>query len=474
VLPSPFQADPGTTYWIQIEASQGAVPPSYAPDWGFAVGTGGNNSHFSFITGSIYQTITQDLAFSLLASDGPTVNISASVSPTGSGSITGTGAYPVGSLVSLLASPAAGWGFVNWTENNFPVAGQPQLQFAASVNRTLVANFVPAYTVTTASWPAYAGRTTGDGIYNSGSMVNVQAISNHGFVFVSWSDGATTALHSFPAEADVLLTAFFESAFNAATFDFDSAPLHSSLPLDLSVNGLNAHFTGNYSIQTADALGFTPAGFFGFCIYPNSVFASDLVIDFSEMLTDFSVLYAVSELACNSSATMRVTGYRDGAFAGTNTTNASPGTYPTATLSITAGAGFNRAVVHWDAAGSGCQDYAPIFLADNVTVTRLAPVGVDNGPSLSGPRLNVPQPSPFRQSTNIVFALVSGGPVDLSVYDVSGRKVRTLVKGTLSPGPHPMTWDGNDDAGCRTGAGVYHISLQAEGRRLTQRVVRTP
>ena len=43
----------GIIYWLQIEASQGLTPYPYywPPDWGFAVGTGGNGSHFRAITG---------------------------------------------------------------------------------------------------------------------------------------------------------------------------------------------------------------------------------------------------------------------------------------------------------------------------------------------------------------------------------------------------------------------------------------
>ena len=60
----------------------------------------------------------------------------------------------------------------------------------------------------------------------------------------------------------------------AVLFDFDSAPLHAPLPLDLTVGGITAHFSatgeGN-SIQEANVLGFTPQGFSGYCIYPSSI-----------------------------------------------------------------------------------------------------------------------------------------------------------------------------------------------------------
>jgi hypothetical protein len=174
-LPSPFLAAAGTTYWVQIEASQGAAAPSYAPDWGLAVGTGGNNSHFRFTTGGSYQVISTDLAFSLLTSGAPTVTISASESPAGTGTISGAGAYPAGSLASLVATPNPGWGFVNWTEGGTQVSTSATYSFTASANRTLVANFDTAYTVVTSASPPYACTVTGAGVYTRNSTVSLVA-----------------------------------------------------------------------------------------------------------------------------------------------------------------------------------------------------------------------------------------------------------------------------------------------------------
>jgi hypothetical protein len=246
--------------------------------------------------------------------------------------------------------------------------------FPVTVNRTLVANFVPAYTITAASYPTYAGSVTGAGVYNEGSTVTLVATPNHGFVFSGWSDGATTATYSFPATGDYPLTAFFVSSPLSVAFDFDSAQAMRPFPLDTMVDGLSAHLTGTgqgYSLQVVGTVGIAPAGFSGQCIFPSSVFASDLIIDFSETLADFSIMYAPQELACDASAIMRVTVYQNGVYVATNTTTAPvPGTYPTGTLTIAAPAGFNRAVVHYDSHGGTCQDWGPIFLADNMIVTR--------------------------------------------------------------------------------------------------------
>ena len=470
-LPSPFQAAGGTTYWVQIEASQGLAPPSFAPDWGLATGTGGNNAHFRFITGGTYQAPLNDLAFSLYASSAPTVTITASESPAGAGVITGAGNYPIGSLVSLSAAANTGWGFVNWTEGVTQVSANPNYSFTATVDRTLVAHFDSAYAVTTSVFPPYGGAVTGAGVYLRGSTVTLAAAPAHGFVFNSWSDGTLTATYQFPAVADVMLAAFVDSAPDAVTYDFDSGPVHTSLPLDLTVTGLTAHFAGDYSIQPVGTLGISPAGFSGLCLWPNSVFASDLVIDFSETLIDFSVLYAVDELACDTSARMRVTGYLDGAFVGTDTMVAVAGTYPSATLSLVAPSGFNRVVVHWDAPGSGCQDYGPIFFADNVTVTRaVVPSGVGI-PAPTVVRLAAPAPNPFRRATTIRFDLPAAGGVRLTLFDVAGRLVRTLVDAPRAAGAQSVTWDGADDSGRAVSAGVYLLRMDVGSTHMSRRVV---
>jgi hypothetical protein len=161
-------------------------------------------------------------------------------------------------------------------------------------------------------------------------------------------------------------------------FDFDSAPLHGSLPLDQSAGGITAHLSASgdgYSIQEAGVLGFTPVGFAGYAVYPNSVFAADLMVAFSAPVSDFSILYAVNELACDSSATLEVTGYAAASFVASNTQSAVPGaTWPTAVLSLSAASGFDNVVVHYKSPPPFACDWGPNFMADNMQVTPLDPI----------------------------------------------------------------------------------------------------
>jgi hypothetical protein len=170
-----------------------------------------------------------------------------------------------------------------------------------------------------------------------------------------------------------LLTA--QMAAQSVLFDFENAAAHSPLPIDVTAGGITASFSSagqGFSIQPANTIGFTPSGFSGNCIYPSSVFAADLRIRFSQALSDFSILYAPQELACDSSARMRVTAYMSDVFAGTYTTTAAtPGTWPSATLAFSSPLGFNYVVIHYDAPPPTGGDYGPIFMADNMRATAL-------------------------------------------------------------------------------------------------------
>ena len=270
----------------------------------------------------------------------------------------------------------------------------------------------------------------------------------------------------------LLLVLLSPAGAGAQQFDFDNAPIHTSLPLDLTVEGVTAHFaaTGQgFAIQPANTMGFTPVGFGGLCIYPNSLFAADLLISFSVNVTGFSILYAPQELGCDDSAIMRVTAYRDGLPIGGNTTTApQPGTWPTGTLTYSDPTGFNSVVVQYDRRPA-CTDYGPIFMADVMVltgVTTSVPLLAENGAGA--------HPNPFGRNTEVRFTLDRGGPVTATVHDVAGRSVRTLLAGAVMPaGAVALGWDGRDDAGAAVPNGVYFCRIAGgDGARLTRLVFR--
>ncbi|MEZ4651285.1 MAG: FlgD immunoglobulin-like domain containing protein [Candidatus Eisenbacteria bacterium] len=98
-------------------------------------------------------------------------------------------------------------------------------------------------------------------------------------------------------------------------------------------------------------------------------------------------------------------------------------------------------------------------------------VGIEDGGIATGARTTLFQnsPNPFNPHTSIRFQLANSGPAELAVFDVSGRKVRTLVKGNLDAGDHAVTWDGMDEAGRPLASGVYWTQLTADGRTFNKK-----
>jgi hypothetical protein len=69
-------------------------------------------------------------------------------------------------------------------------------------------------------------------------------------------------------------------------------------------------------------------------------------------------------------------------------------------------------------------------------------------------------PNPFNQGTKIEFTLSKSGFVTLQIYDLLGRKVRTLVSENLSSGYKSVFWDGKNDDGKDVASGVYFYQLR--------------
>lgn len=113
--------------------------------------------------------------------------------------------------------------------------------------------------------------------------------------------------------------------------------------------------------------------------------------------------------------------------------------------------------------------YEPYFSHSHITVdvegVVLGPVtvywecraGVDGfvRPSALGPT----SPNPFRDATAIRLTLSSASDVRLEIFDVLGKKVRTLVRDGLSAGDQAITWDGKDDADRAVASGVYRVRM---------------
>jgi len=79
-------------------------------------------------------------------------------------------------------------------------------------------------------------------------------------------------------------------------------------------------------------------------------------------------------------------------------------------------------------------------------------------------------PNPFNSSTRIRFQLFKNQNVDLSVYSISGQKIRQLFIGDLTRGSYEFTWDGKNSHGGAVSSGIYFYVLKGESNKLTRKM----
>jgi hypothetical protein len=80
-------------------------------------------------------------------------------------------------------------------------------------------------------------------------------------------------------------------------------------------------------------------------------------------------------------------------------------------------------------------------------------------------------PNPFNRGTTIAFDLASAAHVELAIYSVDGRRVRSLVDDVRAPGQYSLLWDGRDADGHTVAAGLYYVRFVAGQNRFTHPVV---
>jgi hypothetical protein len=111
------------------------------------------------------------------------------------------------------------------------------------------------------------------------------------------------------------------------------------------------------------------------------------------------------------------------------------------------------------------------FYIDNVCATNGSGAMADV--PLAGPRkiaLGANYPNPFNPSTTLCYSLARAGRVNLSIIDVAGRRVATLVDGAREAGDHQVMWHGRTDDGRAVPSGMYFVRIQGGGETAVRKI----
>ncbi len=131
--------------------------------------------------------------------------------------------------------------------------------------------------------------------------------------------------------------------------------------------------------------------------------------------------------------------------------------------------------VHFTA--DGTDDYWDIFTDwnDGYPYIHDIWVYVDNdeeptAPAVSETALHNAYPNPFNPTTTISYSLKEPGPIEISVYNIKGQKVKVLVDEYVSAGNHGIAWDGTDKQGRPVSSGVYFYRMSTPDRTLVKKM----
>lgn len=91
--------------------------------------------------------------------------------------------------------------------------------------------------------------------------------------------------------------------------------------------------------------------------------------------------------------------------------------------------------------------------------TAVTGIGADGGNPPAAFQLKANFPNPFNPTTTIAFDLPNASRITLVIYDVLGRKVKTLLDARAAAGHYTVQWNGNNDAGQPVASGVYFYRL---------------
>lgn len=160
------------------------------------------------------------------------VQLTLAATPTSGGTISGDGWKKLNSSVTINASPAKGYEFVNWTKGTTPVSTSQSYSFNITATTSLTANFkatTTTYTINLSANPSAGGTVSGGGSYASGSSVTIKAVPNAGYEFVDWTkDGVgyseSSILTISPITSNLTLVANFKATTTNYTVSVSANP----------------------------------------------------------------------------------------------------------------------------------------------------------------------------------------------------------------------------------------------------------
>lgn len=130
------------------------------------------------------------------AHEGATLAVSAN--PAEGGTVTGSGTYPVDSMIEITATASSGWFFSGWNDGDMQIVRTVTVPATGAV---YIATFEKGGIITVSAEPVNGGSVTGGGTYAVGAQVKIIASPNSGWTFSKWDDDNIEAARTITVSA---------------------------------------------------------------------------------------------------------------------------------------------------------------------------------------------------------------------------------------------------------------------------------
>ena len=154
-------------------------------------------------------TVSQDITYTAIFEADQLYTITVTSADESMGTVSGGGNFPMGAEVTIQAFAKGGYYFNGWNDNDM---SNPRV-ITVTGDATYTANFSAqqsqTFTLTVSCNPTQ-GAVTGNGTYNAGDIVQIQAIPYQGFIFEKWNDGNTDNPRTVTVNNNMTFVAFFK------------------------------------------------------------------------------------------------------------------------------------------------------------------------------------------------------------------------------------------------------------------------
>jgi hypothetical protein len=111
------------------------------------------------------------------------------------------------------------------------------------------------------------------------------------------------------------------------------------------------------------------------------------------------------------------------------------------------------------------------YLNDGTAFSGTDCIRIVGGPEGSSSLRSSNHPNPFNAGTTITYGIDAPGHVNLTVYNILGQNVATLVDGFMPAGDHAVEWDGRNSNGESVSSGMYFYRVTAGGESVSRKML---